>query len=144
MKKRNSKNTEPRGPSQRQLRAAENIRHILVNIIARGEIHDPALQGVSITVGEVRMSPDLRHANIFVSALGDTDAKVIAAALNHASSFLRGQVAKGIDSKFTPKLNFIADNSYDFAVSIDNLLSNPHVVQDLEHKPFVISDDEDE
>ena len=69
MKKRNSQK-ETLGPTQRQLRAGENIRHILVEVLARGEIHDPALKGVSLTVGEVRMSPDLKHANIFVSALG--------------------------------------------------------------------------
>lgn len=132
----------PTGPTQRQLRAGENIRHLIVEILARDEIHDPLILGASITVGEVRMSPDLRHANIFVSLLGDSDATLIAAALNHASAFIRGRMAKAIDSKFTPKLKFIADSSYDFASHIDELLAKPHVLQDLDRKPTKINDDE--
>lgn len=138
MKKHSSKDNI--GPTQRQLRAGENIRHILVDVLARGEIHDPALKGVSLTIGEVRMSPDLKHANIFVSALGQENAKPYAEALNHASAFLRGLVARELDSKFTPRLKFIGDQSYDFAVSIDKLLEDPKVQQDLEHKKFHIED----
>ncbi len=143
MKKTNSKSKENLGPTQRQLRAGENIRHVLVEVIARGEIHDPALHGVSLTIGEVRMSPDLKHANIFVSALGQVDAKSYAEALNKASSFLRGRLAKAIDSKFTPKLKFIGDNSYDFAVHIDELLANPKVAQDLERPIYRLDGDEE-
>lgn len=143
MKKTNSKSKENLGPTQRQLRAGENIRHVLVEVMARGEIHDPALFGVSLTIGEVRMSPDLKHANIFVSALGQTDAKIYAEALNKASAFLRGRLAKAIDSKFTPKLKFIGDNSYDFAVQIDELLSNPKVAQDLERPIYRLDGDEE-
>lgn len=143
MKKTNSKRPkENLGPTQRQLRAGENIRHVLVEVMARGEIHDPALKGLSITIGEVRMSPDLRHANVFVSVLGDNDPEPIAKALNHATNFLRGRLAKAIDSKFTPKLKFIPDNSYDFAMSIDSLLSDPKVIQDLERPIFKIEDEE--
>ena len=138
MKKNNSRNKETLGPSQRQLRAGENIRHILVEILARDEIHDPVIRSASITVGEVRMSPDLRHANIFISVLGQSDGAIYATALNNASGFLRGRMAKAIDSKFTPKLKFIADDSYDFAVHIDELLADPHVVQDLARKPIRI------
>lgn len=140
MKKTNSKSKEALGPTQRQLRAGENIRHTMVEVLARGEIHDPALKGVSITIGEVRMSPDLKHANIFVSALAEGDVDAIAKALNHASGFLRGKLAKVIDSKFTPKLKFIPDTSYDFAMKIDGLLSDPKVLQDLERKPVKIED----
>lgn len=143
MKKRNSKSKETLGPTNRQLRAGENIRHVLVNIISRGEIHDPALQGISITIGEVRMSPDLKHANIFVSALGDDNPEIVAKSLNHAAAFLRGQVAHEIDAKFTPKLRFIADNSYDVALKIDGLLAQPHVQQDLERKNFTLDEDEE-
>jgi ribosome-binding factor A len=141
------KKKEPRrsalasGPTQRQLRAGENIRHLIVEILARDEIHDPQILGASITVGEVRMSPDLRHANIFVSLLGDSDARLISEALNRAAAFIRGRMAKAIDSKFTPKLKFIADSSYDFATHIDELLAKPHVLQDLERKPQKIIDD---
>lgn len=145
MKKTNSRAKETLGPTQRQLRAGENIRHILVEVLARGEIHDPALKGVSLTIGEVRMSPDLKHANIFVSALGHKDAKVFADALNHASNYIRGLLARAIDSKFTPKLKFIGDESYDIALHIDELLANPKVSRDLEHPKFrldIHNDDE--
>lgn len=141
--KRKSNNHETKGPSQRQLRFGENIRHILVEIFGRGEVHDVALQGISITVGEVRMSPDLRHANIFVAALGNSQAKEIAKALNHASGFLRNKLAQRLDAKFVPKLNFIGDDSYDFAVKIDELLAQPKVQKDLERKIFKLEDNED-
>jgi ribosome-binding factor A len=143
MKKTNSRQKENIGPTQRQLRAAENIRHVLVEIVARGDIQDPALKGVSLTIGEVRMSPDLRHANVFVSALGQSDAKEYAQALNKASAYLRGQMARNLDSKFTPKLKFIGDNSYDIAMHIDELLANPKVSQDLAHPKFRLADEED-
>lgn len=131
-----------KGPTNRQLRAGENIRHILVSILARGEFNDPALSDVSITIGEVRMSPDLKHATIFVSSLGHSNNKNIADALNHAGAYIRGQVARELDSKFTPTLRFIGDDSYDFALKIDGLLAQPHVVQDLEHKPFLLEDED--
>src|SRR3569833_3233127 len=100
MKSRHS-NQKPQGPSQRQLRAGELIRHALVEVLREEEIHDEALEGVSVTVTEVRMSPDLQHTNYFVEQLGaglspsaETgvgDTKAVVAALNHASRFLRGQ-----------------------------------------------------
>jgi ribosome-binding factor A len=143
MKKTKTKSKETLGPTNRQLRAGENIRHVLVQIIARGEIHDPNLKGISITVGEVRMSPDLKHANVFVSALGEQDPEPIAKALNHAAAFLRGQMARELDAKFTPKLRFIPDKSYDVALKIDSLLANPRVQQDLERKHFTLDEDEE-
>jgi ribosome-binding factor A len=142
MRKTNSRPRENLGPSQRQLRAGENIKHLLVEILARGEIHDPALRDVSVTVGEVRMSPDLKHANIFVAPLAEGDAKSIAAALDKAASFLRNKIAHKLDAKFTPKLKFIPDTSYDFAVKIDELLANPKVAQDLDRPRIRIDDDE--
>lgn len=110
------------------------MRHALVDILAREDFRDPALAGVSVTVGEVRCSPDLRHANVFVTALGmDTasDRKDLAEALNKVAGFLRGRLGREIDMKFTPKLNFIPDRSYDEATAIDRLLDSPHVKQDL-------------
>ena len=143
MKKREPRrNVLPTGPTQRQLRAGENIKHVLVEILARGEIHDIALRDVSITIGEVRMSPDLKHANVFVAPLAEGDAKSIAAALDKAASFLRNKIASKLDSKFTPKLKFIPDTSYDFAVKIDELLAQPKVLQDLERPPVRIDKDE--
>lgn len=114
-------------PSQRQLRAGELVRHALVDILAREEFRDPALQGVSVTVGEVRCSPDLRHASVFCTPLGDQDsahAKEVAEGLNRAASFLRGRLGREIEMKFTPQLHFIADESYDSALAMDMLLAN--------------------
>lgn len=113
-------------PSQRQLRAGELVRHALVDILAREDFRDPALQGISITVGEVRCSPDLRHANIFCIPLGDQNAeraREVAEGLNRAAAFLRGRLGKEIEMKFTPQLHFIADDSYDSALAMDNLLA---------------------
>lgn len=120
------------GPSQRQLRAGELIRHALVDILAREDLRDPALQGVSITIGEVRTSPDLKHANIFCAPLGGGDPDAVAAGLNRASGFLRGRLGKEIDMKFTPQLHFIADESYQTASDMDALLRRPEIARDLD------------
>jgi len=120
-------------PSQRQLRAGELVRHALVDILSREELRDPELQGVSITVGEVRASPDLKHMTAFVSALGPNDPQVIASALTRAAPFLRGRLAKAIELRFTPQLHFQPDSSYDEARHIDELLASPEVSRDLPH-----------
>lgn len=113
------------GPSQRQLRAGELIRHALVDILAREEFRDPDLQGVSVTIGEVRTSPDLKHAPVFCSPLvGSDNPKAVADALNRASAFIRGRLGREIDMKFTPNLRFIPDTSYDEANAMDRLLDN--------------------
>lgn len=122
-------------PSQRQLRAGELVRHALVDIMAREEFRDPDLSGVSITVGEVRCSPDLKHATVFCAPLGVEDAGQRAAvtdALNRASKFLRGRLGREIDMKFTPQLHFITDDSYDEAAAMDKLLSSARVRRDVE------------
>ncbi len=120
------------GPTQRQLRAGELVRHALVDILSREEFRDPDLQGVSITIGEVRASPDLKHANVFCSPLGGKgDAKVLAKGLNRASKFLRGKLGRHIEMKFTPELNFIPDTSYDTAQAMDKLLDSDEVQRDL-------------
>ena len=118
-------------PSQRQLRAAELVRHALVGIIAREDFRDPALLGVSITVGEVRASPDLKHMTVFVSALGPNDPQNIADGLLRGAAYLRGRLAKEIDLRFTPQLHFQPDISYDEARHIDELLASPEVARDL-------------
>lgn len=123
------------GPSQRQLRAGELIRHALVEVLREEEIADPVLSGVSVTVSEVRMSPDLKHAICFVEPLGagvtGQSTVEIVAALNRATKFLRGRLARHIDMKFTPDLKFIHDDSFNSAAAMDRLFADPRVQADL-------------
>lgn len=129
----------PQGPSQRQLRAGELIRHALVEVLREEEIHDPAMEGVSVTVTEVRLSPDLKHATCFVEPLGagvesaPTAGHVeeIIKALNAHAKFLRGVLGRHIDMKFTPDLKFRHDESFDAAGRMDRLFSDPRVQADL-------------
>lgn len=120
-----------KGPSQRQLRAGELIRHALVEIFQREDLRDPALSGVSLTVSEVRTSPDLKQATAFVSPLGGGDEAAIVAALNKSAPYLRGLLGRRIELKFTPALKFIADASFAEARRIDELLASPAVARDL-------------
>lgn len=119
------------GPSQRQLRAAELVRHALVDIIAREDLRDPELAGMVITVGEVRASPDLKHMTAFVSSLGPGDPRAIARGLTRCGGFLRGRLARSVDLRFTPELHFQPDLSFDEAQHIDDLLASPEVARDL-------------
>ncbi|MCR9265978.1 MAG: 30S ribosome-binding factor RbfA [Alphaproteobacteria bacterium] len=130
---RRQKSASAKGPSQRQLRAGELLRHALVDILAREEMRDPDLEGVLISVTEVRPSPDLRQAKVYVAPLGHGDQVKVAAALNRASSFLRGRLGREIDMKFTPELHFHPDNSFDTASHVDELLRRPQVQRDLDH-----------
>jgi ribosome-binding factor A len=113
------------------LRAGELVRHALVSILAREEIADPDLVRVSITVGEVRASPDLKHMHAFVAQLGPGDPAKIAAALNRHARFLRGRLAREAELRFTPELHFLPDFSYDEAGHIDSLLARPDVARDI-------------
>lgn len=128
-----SRRTQAKGPSQRQLRAGELVRHALVDILQREEFDDPELHGASVTVSEVRMSPDLRHAACFVAPLGgDHDRQEqVASGLNRAAGFLRGRLGREIDMKFTPQLRFLVDESYEEAGRIGALLATPSVARDL-------------
>lgn len=122
----------PRGPSQRQLRAGELTRHALVEILREEEINDPDLTGVSVTITEVRMSPDLRNATVFVEPLGGGDqAGVVVKALNRHHKFLRGRLGHAIDMKFTPALKFLHDETFDEAARMSRLFDDPRVRQDL-------------
>jgi ribosome-binding factor A len=131
----------PQGPSQRQLRAGELIRHALVEVLREEDIHDPAMEGVSVTVTEVRLSPDLKHATCFVEPLGAGVASAptaghvseIVKALNAHSKFLRGVLGKHIDMKFTPDLRFRHDESFEAAERLNRLLDDPRVRADIEH-----------
>jgi ribosome-binding factor A len=119
------------GPTQRQLRAGELIRHSLVEILREEEIADPALASVSVTVTEVRMSPDLRHATAFVEPLGGGHAAEVVEALNRHAKFLRGRLGRSIDMKFTPELKFLHDESFDEAQRMSRLFDDPRVRRDL-------------
>ncbi len=130
------------GPTQRQLRAGELVRHALVEILREEEIHDEDLHGVFITITEVRVSPDLRHATVFVEPLGAGLGGVsikpeqvgpAVAALNRHSKFLRGILGKMIDMKFTPDLRFLHDESFNEAARIDALFLRPDIARDLHH-----------
>lgn len=121
----------PAGPSQRQLRAGELMRHALVEILREEEINDEALIGVSVTITEVRMSPDLRHALCFVEPLGGGHAPEVVKALNTHAKFLRGRLGRSIDMKFTPDLKFVHDESFDEATRMNRLFDDPKVAQDL-------------
>lgn len=134
---RNRKRQDPASlePSQRQLRAGELVRHALTEIFMREDFRDPALQGVNVTIGEVRTSPDLKHAHVFCSPLGETDPDAqneLAKALNRAAPYIRGQLGKRIDMKFTPQLHFIADHSYDDGAYMDAIFNRPEVRRDLD------------
>jgi ribosome-binding factor A len=121
----------PRGPSQRQLRAGELTRHALVEILREEAISDPDLAGVSVTVTEVRMSADLRHATVFVEPLGGEHADTVVKALNRHHKFLRGRLGHAIDMKFTPELKFLHDETFDEAARMNRLFDDPRVRQDL-------------
>lgn len=118
-------------PSQRQLRVGEQIRHALARVLSRGELHDPILNDTPITVSEVRCSPDLKLATVYVMPLGGQNMSEILAALKRASAFLRGQVSREVRLKYTPSLRFMADDTFDEASRIDRLLKQPEVLRDL-------------
>ena len=132
------------GPSQRQLRAGELIRHALVDILREGGLHDAALAGASVTVTEVRLSPDLKHAICFVEPLGagladeglvgaarSARAAEVVQALNRSARFLRGKLGRHIDLRFTPDLKFVRDDSFDEAQRMSALFNRPEVRRDL-------------
>ena len=118
-------------PSQRQLRAGELIRHALAEILARGEVHDPVIENHVITVPEVRMSPDLKLATVYVMPLGGKDTEKVIAALARNKKFLRGEIAHRVNLKFAPDLRFRVDERFDEAERIEKLLRTPAVQKDL-------------
>lgn len=112
------------GPSQRQLRVGELIRHALSELLTRGEIHDEALAERVITVSEVRMSPDLRLATVYVLPLGGADADEVLAALERNRRYIRGVVARAVNLKFAPDIRFRKDESFESGQRIDRLLDS--------------------
>jgi ribosome-binding factor A len=123
------------GPSQRQLRVGEEIRHVLAELLGGATLRDPALAGVSITVSEVRVSPDLQQATAFVMPLGGGDIRAIVKALGRAGPFLRGEVARRVRLRLAPTLSFVADTSFDHAAQVERALRAPDVVRDLSDEP---------
>jgi ribosome-binding factor A len=119
------------GPSQRQLRVGELIRHALAEMLARGEIHDDVLASHVVTISEVRMTADLRLASIYVMPLGGKDVKPVLVALERAKKSIRAEVARSVNLKFAPDVRFLADESFDEVLRIDEVLRSPHVLQDL-------------
>ncbi|NQV61180.1 MAG: 30S ribosome-binding factor RbfA [Alphaproteobacteria bacterium] len=120
-----------RGPSQRQLRAGELIRHAVAEVLTREEIHHDDLRRVTVTVTEVRMSPDLRQANCFIMPLGGKNSAKVLAALHQTGPWLSGQVARRVSLKFAPRLRFQIDHSFDNADHIGRLLQRSDVAPDL-------------
>lgn len=136
--RKSSSGTAPRSASQRQLRVGELVRHALAELLSRGEVHDPVIEGHLITVPEVRMAPDLRLATIYVMPLGGRDEQEVVAALERNKKFLRSEIAHRVNLKFAPDIRFRLDDRFDEAQRIDELLKRPEVQRDLESK----SDDE--
>ena len=127
-----------RSPSQRQLRVGELIRHTLAEMLSRGEVRDPDLEGLVVTVTEVRPSPDLKVATVYVMPLGGVGGDLALAALGRAAPYLRGRIAREVDLRFAPELRFALDTSFDEATRIETLLHSPRVARDLK------SSDEDD
>lgn len=121
-----------KAPSQRQLKVGELIRHALAEILTRGDVIDEVLSRHSLTVPEVRMSPDLRLATCFVMPLGGDEAEEVVAHLEKHKRFVRGEVAKRVSLKFIPELRFKVDTSFEVSSRIDELLASPEVARDLD------------
>jgi ribosome-binding factor A len=128
---RHHQKTSAPGGSQRQLRVGETVRHAIADILAHGSVHDPDLEGHIITVPEVRMSPDLKLATVYVMPLGGKDTEIVLSALARNKKFLRGEVAHRVNLKFAPDLRFRVDDRFDEAERTEKLLRTPAVQRDL-------------
>jgi ribosome-binding factor A len=126
--RKQDRNREPR---QRQLQVGEELRHALSRILQRGELRDPALHDVAVTVTEVRLSPDLKNATAYVMPLGGKQSAEVIAGLTRSAGYLRSQIARAVPLRFTPSLAFALDNSFDYANRINELLHRPEVERDL-------------
>jgi ribosome-binding factor A len=122
------------GGSQRQLRVGELVRHAMSDLLTRGEVHDPVLEGHLITVPEVRMSADLRLATIYVMPLGGKDIDAVLEALERNKKYLRGEIARHVNLKFAPDIRFHADERFAEAERIEKLLRTPAVLRDLKRE----------
>jgi ribosome-binding factor A len=125
------KTESPEGRSVRLLRVGEQVRHALADILMRGDVHDDTLARHSVSVTEVRMSPDLRHATVFVKPLLGANEEAVIKALRTNTAFLQSEVARRVNTKYAAKLKFLADESFDEGSHIDRLLRSPVVARDL-------------
>ena len=137
-----AKPSKPSGPSQRQLRIGEVIRHALADMLARGDIHDEVLAKHVITVPEVRLSTDLKLATCFVMPLGGGDVKPVLKALNDHKRYIRGEIAHRVNLKYAPDIRFRQDESFAEAARIDALLDSDKVRQDTLRQPLKINQDD--
>ena len=129
--RRTGRNDGPGGPSQRQLRVGEALRHAIAEVLRDNDIHDPDLEGVSVTITQVKPSPDMRYATVYCEPLGGGNAQTIIAALNRHKGFVRGEMGHKIAMKFTPELRFVEDESFAEALKIESILRSPKVQRDL-------------
>jgi ribosome-binding factor A len=134
MSRRRSTDKDNRGHSQRQLRVGEEIRHLLADLLERGNMHDPELRDVSITVTSVDVSPDLRNATAFVMPLGGKDSARLLGALRRAAPWFRARVSEKAGLRSAPDIRFQLDTTFDEADRIDALLRRPDVARDIEDK----------
>jgi ribosome-binding factor A len=132
------------GPSQRQLRVGEIIRHALAEVLSRGQMADPDLDGIILTVPEVRMSPDLKNATALVMPLGGRDIKKVMAALERSRKWFRGQIARRVDLKYAPDIRFILDTRYDDDDAVTSMLHRPEVARDLDDEKQGVARDLDD
>ena len=123
-----------KGPSQRMLRVGELIRHKIAEMLSRGEIHDDVLAGHVITIPEVRISPDLKLATVYVMPLGGKSVKPVIEALTRNRKFIRAEVAQTLNLRYAPDVRFREDETFEEATRIDRLLDSPKVRQDVEKK----------
>lgn len=125
------RNETPEGQSIRVLRVGEQVRHALSDVLMRGDVHDATLAATLVSITEVRMSPDLRHATAFVKPLGAVDEAAVLKALRTNTAYLQSEVARRVNARFAAKLRFLPDESFDEGGRIDALLRDPKVARDL-------------
>jgi len=126
------RNETPEGKSVRLLRVGEQVRHALSDILMRGDVRDETLAKHMVSVTEVRMSPDLKHATVFVKPLLGADEEIVVKALRTNTAYLQSEVARRVNTKYAAKLKFIADESFDEGSHIDRLLRQPAIARDLD------------
>jgi ribosome-binding factor A len=133
-RKKSSSVNSAKGATQRMLRIGELIRHKVAEMLVRGDIHDEVIAAHSITIPEVRISPDLKVATVYVMPLGGKDIKPVLEALTRHKGYVRKEVAHTLNLRYAPDLRFLEDKTFEEATRIDRLLDSPHVRQDIEKK----------